>query len=101
MGKKLLKVSGIIVAVVAILLATAALLLNTDAAQNWLMQRAVSMLKEELQTEVSVGHVSVSLLKGSVTLSDVEVEDRQHRKMLGIGKLSAALDALAASANPT
>ncbi len=92
MGKKLLKVSGIIVAVVAILLATAALLLNSDAAQNWLMQRAVGMLKEELQTEVSVGHVSVSLLKGSVTLSDVEVEDRQHRKMLGIGKLSAALD---------
>lgn len=92
MGKKLLKVSGIIVAIVAILLATAALLLNTDAAQNWLMQRAVGMLKEELQTEVNVGHVSVNLLKGSVTLSDVEVEDRQHRKMLVIGKLTATLD---------
>lgn len=92
MGKKLLKVSGIIVAIVAILLATAALLLNTDAVQNWLMQRAVGMLKEELQTEVRVGHVSVNILKGSVTLSDVEVEDRQGRKMLGIGELTAALD---------
>ena len=89
--KKLLKVLGIIVAVVVILMATTTVLLNTDSVQNWLMKRAVVLLKEQLQTEVSVGHVSVSLLKGSVTLTDVEVDDRQGRKMLRLDNLTAAL----------
>jgi hypothetical protein len=85
---KLLKVLGIVIAVVAILLVTAALLLNTDRAQNWLLQRAVAVLKDRLHTEVSAGHVSVSLFKGSVTLSQVEVDDQQGRKMLRMKELA-------------
>lgn len=89
---RLLKVLGIIIAVVVILMAAAAMLLNTDSVQNRLMQRAVVLLREKLQTEVHVGHVSVSLFKGSVTLDDVEVCDRQGRKMLRMDNLTAALD---------
>lgn len=89
---KLLKVLGILVAVVAILLAVAAAMLNTNSVQNWLMQRAVELLKEQLQTEVSVGHVNVNLFKGNVTLNNVEVDDRQGRKMLQVERFTAALD---------
>lgn len=89
---RLLKVLGIIIAVVVILMAAAAMLLNTDSVQNWLMQRAVVLLREKLQTEVSVGHVSVNIFKGGVTLDDVEVCDRQGRKMLRMDNLTATLD---------
>lgn len=89
---KLLKVTGFIVAVIVVLLAVAAAMLNSDAVQNHLMQRAVAMLREQLQTEVRVGHVSVNLFKGSLALHDVEVDDRQGRKMLRMERLTAALD---------
>lgn len=89
---KLLKVLGIVIAVFAMLLVTAALLLNTDRVQNWLMHRAVAVLKERLHTSVSAGHVSVSLFKGSVTLIDVEVDDQQGRKMLRMESLAVGFD---------
>ena len=90
--RRLLKASGIIIAAVVILLATAALLLNTDKVQNWLLQRAVTMLKEQLGTEVSVGHVSVNVAERHLTLSDVEVDDRQGRRMLRMESLTVGLD---------
>ncbi len=90
--RRTLKVLAIVLAAVIILLVTAAILLNTDTVQNWLMQRAVGALKEELQTEVRIGHISVSMLKGRLSLKDVEIEDRQQRKMLQMDKLAVALD---------
>lgn len=86
---KLLKVTGFIVAVIVVLLAVVAAMLNSDTVQNRLMQRAVAMLREQLQTEVRVGHVSVNLFKGSLALHDVEVDDRQGRKMLRMERLTA------------
>ena len=90
--RKTLKVLAIVLAIIAILLVTAVILLNTEAVQNRLMQRAVGMLKEELQTEVRVGHISVNLLDGHLSLKDVEIEDRQQRKMLQMKRLAVALD---------
>ena len=90
--RRLLKASGIIIGTVVILLATAALLLNTDRVQNWLQQRAVTMLKEQLGTEVTVGHVSVNVAERHLTLSDVEVDDRQGRRMLRMESLIIGLD---------
>ncbi len=90
--KRIMKAVGGILAVVAILLVAAVLLIDTDTVQNWLMQRAVAMLNEELKTDVTVGHVSVSLAKRSVTLTDVEIDDRQGRRMLRVGQLSLGLD---------
>ena len=68
MLRKVLKVLGILAAVVIVLVAAAAILLNTEAVQNRLMQSFVSSLKEQLQTDVRVGHVSIRLLSGSFVL---------------------------------
>ena len=92
MLRKVLKVLGILAAVVIVLVAAAAILLNTEAVQNRLMQSFVSSLKEQLQTDVRVGHVSIRLLSGTVVFRDVELDDRQGRRMLGVGRLALGLD---------
>ena len=89
---KLLKMLGIAFAFVAILLVAVVLLLNTDKVQQWLLQRAVAILREELKTDVSVGHASISLRGGRLTLSDVTVDDRQGRKMLSMEQLAVGID---------
>lgn len=92
MKGKWLKVLGILLVTVVALMAAGVALLNTDRAQNWLMQRVVAGLKEQLGTEVNVGHISISLFKGGLTLSSVEVDDRQGRKMLQMERLTLGLD---------
>ena len=51
MKKKLLKAFGILVATVVLLIAAGVALLHTDKVQNWLMQRFVAVLQEQLQTD--------------------------------------------------
>ena len=81
MMRIVLKVVGSCLSVVVVLMLAAMLLLSTDGVQNRLIQYAVGILKKQLETELSIGHVSISPIKGGVTLCDVEIEDRQGRKM--------------------
>ena len=92
MMRIVLKVIGACLGVVAVLILAAMLLLSTDGVQNRLIQYAVGILKEQLQTELSIGHVSISPIRGGVTLRDVEIEDRQGRKMFQMGNLTLGLD---------
>ena len=92
MMRIVLKVIGACLGVVAIFILAAMLLLSTDGVQNRLIQYAVGILKEQLQTELSIGHVSISPIRGGVTLRDVEIEDRQGRKMFQMGNLTLGLD---------
>lgn len=91
MKSKILKIIAGVLGSVVILVVTAMLLLSTDVVQNRLVGYAVGILKEQLQTELSIGHVSISPTKGGVTLRDVEIEDRQGRKMFQMGKLTLGL----------
>jgi hypothetical protein len=92
MKNKVLKVIAAILGTVVILVVTAILLLSTDLVQNRLVGYAVGILKEQLQTELSIGHVSINPIRGGVTLHDVEIEDRQGRKMFQMANLTLGLD---------
>lgn len=95
MGKtlvRLLKWAGGIVLSVVLLAVGVVFGLNTSTVQNRLLQEAVGMLKEKLQTEVSIDSISVSLIGQDVSLYGVQVEDLQHRKMLSLSELGVELD---------
>ena len=92
MTAKLPKAIGSTLAADVLLLTSAALLLNTDRVQRGLMQQAVGVLEEHLQTEVRTGHVRIDFLRGGLTLCDVEVDDRQGRKMFRMDELALSLD---------
>lgn len=92
MMKTVLKVIGSCLGAVVVLILAAMLLLSTDKVQNHLIQHVAGLLKEQLQTELSIGHVSINPIRGGVSLCDVEIEDRQGRKMFQMGKLTLGLD---------
>ena len=77
---------------IVLLLVVAVLLLNTSMVQGRLVEEAVGVLKEKLQTEVKVGKFQVRLIGQDVRLEDVEIEDQQHRKMFILKELGVELD---------
>ena len=88
----LLKTSVITICTLIVLMVVAAILLNTDSMQNKIMQYAVGALKEDLKTEVSIGHVSVDVRKQHVNLHKLTVDDRSGRKMLQMENLAVGFD---------
>lgn len=93
-GRTLKAIGGLTVGTAA-LLGGATLLLNTETVQRKLLERATEMLAEKLETKVTIDSASVSVVKGSVGLYGVEIEDRQHRRMLGINRLEASVETAA------
>ena len=80
-------------AVGAVLLAgVGLLLLNTSFVQNSLLQEAVLMLKERLNTEVSIDEIRINLFGQDVSLLGVNVEDQQHRRLLHLEELGVEVD---------
>lgn len=77
---------------IVLLVVVAVLLLNTSMVQGRLVEEAVGVLKEKLQTEVKVGKFQVRLIGQDVRLEDVEIEDQQHRKMFILKELGVELD---------
>ena len=84
----LLRITGILSALVIIMLVTAGILLNTDSMQNKLLQYALGFLREDLQTEVKISHVNVNVLKQHVNLCGLDVRDQKGRRMLEVERLS-------------
>ena len=76
-----------IVVLVAILLITAAILLNTQKVQDELAAYATEQLELELGTRVKIKHASVNVFTQKVNLKGLEVEDLEHRKMFEMGRL--------------
>ena len=76
-----------IVVLVAILLITAAILLNTQKVQDELAAYATEQLELELGTRVKIKHASVNVFTQKVNLEGLEVEDLEHRKMFEMGRL--------------
>ena len=92
--KRLLKWVGGTLLGIMMLVVGAIFVLNSNMMQNHLMQDAVEMLKDRLQTEVHVDNIDVRLFGGRASLYGVEVEDLQHRKMLELRELKVKLDLL-------
>lgn len=90
--KALLKAMSIVVLTLTMLMVALVWLVNSAMVQNRLVQYAVKLLKEQLQTEVSIKHVCFSLRREHVTVMGLEVEDRQRRKMLQIKEVNVRLD---------
>ena len=94
MKKTLLRVlkwvGGTLLGIVLLVVGTF-LVLDTSTMQNHLLQEAIVLLKDRLQTEVRVDSISVRLFGQNASLYGVEVEDLQHRKMLELKELKVQL----------
>ncbi len=88
----LLKWGGGIVLGIVLLIVLAVLTLNTSMVQNRLLQEAVVLLKEKLNTEVSIDHIRVNFFGQDMSLYGVEIEDLQKRKMLRLEELAVSMD---------
>lgn len=81
-----------IVLTLVVALCGIALFLQTELGQKWLYDKAIQTLQETLHTRIAVGHVDVSLLRGRMILSNVEIDDRSSEPMLRVDTLEGTLD---------
>jgi len=88
----ILRIAGGGVALVIVLMTIAAIVVSRPSFQEKMVKQATEMLSEKLDTKVKIDSASISVFKGSVGLYGVEIDDRQHRKMLSIKLLEASLD---------
>ena len=87
-----LKIIGGVVATLLVLTVAAVFTLNTSWCQQKVLNYAVSLLEERLQTKVEIDSVSVSLWTQDIHLMGLRIEDRQERKMLEADHLAVSLD---------
>ena len=87
--KKALIVTASTIIAVVLLLGAATLLLNTSYVQQRLLQKAVSMLAEKLNTRVEVDSVSVNLFVPSMALYGLRIDDQQGDSLLRMEQLTA------------
>lgn len=90
----ILKIVGGIIGFILILFIAAAVLLNTHAVQNKILNYATEKLEEKLQTRVKIDDASINVFNQDVNLKGLEVEDLEHRKMIALDKLSLDIDIL-------
>ena len=94
--KKWLKGTGIVLGCllvfVAVVAGVLAVLVSTPSVQNRVLQYAVDVLSEKLQTHVQADSVSISVVGQKVSLYGLDVEDQQQRPLLAIDTLSVQLD---------
>nr|MCR4613622.1 hypothetical protein [Bacteroidaceae bacterium] len=94
--KKWLKRTGIVigclVAFVIVVMVVLAVMVSRPSVQNRVLQYAVNVLSEKLQTLVQADSVSIDVVGQKVSLYGLDVEDQQQRPMLAIDTLSVRLD---------
>lgn len=89
---RVLKIVGVVLALVLALLVTAGILLNTSKVQNSLMVWTTDWLSEKLGTKVSIDCVDIDFFTYDVRLYGLDFEDLQHEKMLQLEQLSANVE---------
>ena len=90
--RRILKTTGAIAVGAVVLLGGATLLLNTESVQNKILKKAVALLSQKLETEVEIDSISISALTQEISLYGIEIEDREEREMLKVGKISVNLE---------
>lgn len=89
--KRILKtVSGIAVGVV-VLLGGATLLLHTESVQSKLLNKAVELLSQKLETHVEIDSISISVLTQKIGFYGIRIKDREQRQMLEVGEISVSI----------
>ncbi len=91
---RLLKIMGIIIALLLTLLFAVGFLLNTNSLQNRLAQWATEALSEKLHATVTIDHVDIDFCTYDVRLHGLAVEDLQQQKMLQMEQLVANVQLL-------
>lgn len=74
-----------------VLLGGATLLLNTESVQNKILNKAVELLSQKLETHVEIDSISISALTQEIGLYGIKIEDREQRQMLEVGEISVNL----------
>lgn len=90
--RRILKTTGGIAVGAVVLLGGATLLLNTESVQKKIQEKAVELLSQKLETKVEIDSISISALTQEISLYGIEIEDREEREMLKVGKISVNLE---------
>ena len=89
--RRFLKIFSSTVILLLMLACVVTILLNSRYVQNRVLAQVTELLSEKLKTEVAVGGVNINIFDQRIQFLGVEVEDLQHRKMLQVKSLSAAV----------
>jgi len=89
---KTLKILGATIGSIILLAAVGVALLNTTSVQQKLLQKATTMLAEQLETKVEIDSLRIGFFNDDVRLIGLRVDDRQQRRMLQIDYLGAEID---------
>ena len=77
-----------------VLIGGATLLLNTESVQNKLLNKAVELLSQKLETHVEIDSISFNVFTQDISLFKIKIEDREKREMLKVKKVTVELELL-------
>ena len=92
--KWILRALGVLLGLVVLLLVVAFFVVNSNSFQQRMLDRAVTLLEEKLQTHVAIDSVNVDLWTLDAALFGLCIEDRQQRPMLRADLLKANVNLL-------
>ena len=73
---------------IIVLLVVAVITVNNKSVQKKLLNKAVEQLSLKLDTHVEIDSISISAFSQNISLYHVKIEDREHRQMLDVEKMS-------------
>lgn len=92
--RKAIKITLWIIAVIILLVITAAICLNSQWGQNIVRGKAETFLTDKLKTEVRIGHLGVGFPK-FIVIRNVLLKDQVQDTLLSVGELKIDLNMLA------
>ena len=92
--RRILKTVGGTAVGAVVLIGGATILLNTESVQNKLLNKAVELLSQKLETHVEIGSVSINVFTQDISLFKIRIEDREKREMLKVEKVTVNLEVL-------
>ena len=92
--RRILKTVGGTAVGAVVLIGGATLLLNTESVQNKLLNKAVELLSQKLETHVEIDSISFNGFTQDIFLFKIKIEDREKREMLKVKKVTVELELL-------
>ena len=92
--RRILKTVGGTAVGAVVLIGGATLLLNTESVQNKLLNKAVELLSQKLETHVKIDSISFNVFTQDISLFKIKIEDREKREMLKVEKVTVELELL-------
>ena len=92
--RRILKTVGGTAVGAVVLIGGATLLLNTESVQNKLLNKAVELLSQKLETHVEIDSISFNVFTQDISLFKIKIEDREKREMLKVEKVTVELELL-------